>query len=164
MPYMGGMAQQGYIVPSNIPNLSLWYNGSASATTVNGVSTNNFSSAVVNGTRISSWIDLQGVAGPSNVNGGSGKRPVGRGTSGGPNSTSKGQRFSGLVVSKNLSVGVAGLATVKYHAVHVELGGVIGYGHCATVAHALSNAPVGTVPPYTQAGIRYHQRKSCDGC
>ena len=75
MPYMGGMAQQGYIVPSNIPNLSLWYNGSASATTVNGVSTNNFSSAVVNGTRISSWIDLQGVAGPSNVNGGSGKRP-----------------------------------------------------------------------------------------
>lgn len=72
---MSCMAQQGYVTPNTIPNLSLWYNGSTSATVVNGVSTDNFQGAVVNGTAISSWIDLQNVAGPSNVNGGSGKSP-----------------------------------------------------------------------------------------
>ena len=75
MPYLGIVGQQGYNPPSAIPNLSLWYNGSASATVVNGVSTNNFNAAVSNGTLITSWIDLQNVAGPSNVNGGTGKRP-----------------------------------------------------------------------------------------
>ena len=72
MPYMADMSQQGYVLPSSLPNLSLWYNGSASATVVNGVSTNNFNVAVSNGTLITSWIDLQNVAGPSNVNGGTG--------------------------------------------------------------------------------------------
>lgn len=76
MPYISNMGQMGYAAPNTIPNLSLWYNGSASATVVNGVSTNNFQGAVVNGSSISSWIDLQGVAGPSNVNGGSGKSPT----------------------------------------------------------------------------------------
>ena len=58
MPYMGDMSQQGYVTPNNIPNLSLWYNGSTSATVVNGVSTNNFNTAVSNGTSISSWIEI----------------------------------------------------------------------------------------------------------
>lgn len=76
MPYMSSMGQQGYVTPNQIPNLSLWYNASASATTVNGVSTNNFQGAVVNGSSIASWIDLQNVAGPANTNGGSGKNPT----------------------------------------------------------------------------------------
>lgn len=75
MPYMGMAGQQGTVNPNQIPNLSLWYNGSASTTTVNNVVTNNFQGAVVNGSTISSWIDLQNVAGPSNVNGGAGKSP-----------------------------------------------------------------------------------------
>lgn len=75
MPYMGSMGQMGYIVPSSIPNLSLWYNGSDSTTTVNGVSTNNFQGAVVNGSTVSSWNDLQNIGGPANVNGGAGKSP-----------------------------------------------------------------------------------------
>lgn len=75
MPYVG-LGQQGYVSPSNIPNLSLWYNASASATVVNGVSTNNFQGAVVNGSTITSWIDLQNVAGPANVNGGASKAPT----------------------------------------------------------------------------------------
>ena len=76
MPYMGDMGQQGYIVPSSIPNLSLWYNASASTTTVNNVVTNNFQAAVVNGSSITKWIDLQKVAGDSNVNGGAGRAPT----------------------------------------------------------------------------------------
>lgn len=75
MPYMGAMGQQGYVNPNQIPSLSLWYNGSASTTTVNGVVTNNFQGAVVNGTSITSWIDLQNVAGPANVTGGGSKAP-----------------------------------------------------------------------------------------
>lgn len=75
MPYMGDMGQQGYVLPNSLPNLSLWYNASASATVRNGVSTNNFQGAVVNGTSISKWVDLQAVAGDSNVNGGTGKEP-----------------------------------------------------------------------------------------
>lgn len=75
LPYVGAMGQQGYINPNQIPSLSLWYNASASSTIVNGVTTNNFNSAVVNGTSISSWIDLQNIGGPSNVNGGAGKQP-----------------------------------------------------------------------------------------
>lgn len=76
MPYMSNMGQQGYVTPNTIPNLSLWYNASASSTTVNGVVTNNFQGAVVNGSTISSWIDLQNIGGPSNVNGGAGKSPT----------------------------------------------------------------------------------------
>ena len=75
MPYMADMAQQGYVTPNTIPNLSLWYNGSASATVINGVSTNNFNTAVSNGTSISSWIDLSGAGHAANVNGGTGKEP-----------------------------------------------------------------------------------------
>ena len=76
MPYMGTMGQQGYVTPNQIPNLSLWYNGSANSTPINNVSTNNFNVTVSNGTSIGSWIDLQNVAGPSNVNGGTGKQPT----------------------------------------------------------------------------------------
>lgn len=76
MPYMGDMGQQGYVAPNQIPNLSLWYNASASSTVVNGVSTNNFNAAVVNGSSISKWVDLQKLGGDSNVNGGSGKNPT----------------------------------------------------------------------------------------
>lgn len=76
MPYMGEMGQQGYISPNNIPNLSLWYNGSASTTTVNGVVTNNFQAAVVNGSSISKWVDLQAIGGDANTNGGAGKNPT----------------------------------------------------------------------------------------
>ena len=75
MPYIGEMGQQGYVTPNQIPNLSLWYNASASATIVNGVSTNNFSSSVVNGTSIGTWNDLSGAGHPANVNGGVGKQP-----------------------------------------------------------------------------------------
>ena len=76
MPYLGAMGQQGYVPPNKLPNLSLWYNGSANSTPVNNVSTNNFNVTVGNGTSIGSWIDLQNVAGPSNVNGGTGKQPA----------------------------------------------------------------------------------------
>lgn len=75
MPYMADMGQQGYIAPNQIPNLSLWYNASASSTTVNSVVKNNFQGAVVNGTAISKWVDLQAVGGDSNVNGGTSKEP-----------------------------------------------------------------------------------------
>lgn len=76
MPYMSSMGQMGYAAPNSIPNLSLWYNGSASSTVVNGVSKNNFQGAVVNGSSIAKWVDLQLVAGDSNVNGGAGKEPT----------------------------------------------------------------------------------------
>lgn len=76
MPYMGEMGQQGFITPSSIPNLSLWYNASASTTVVNGVTTNNFQGAVVNGSSISKWVDLQAVGGDANVTGGAGKQPT----------------------------------------------------------------------------------------
>lgn len=75
MPYISTMGQQGYVTPNQIPNLSLWYNASSSSTTINNVSTNNFQGAVVNGSSISSWIDLQNIAGPANTNGGTGKNP-----------------------------------------------------------------------------------------
>lgn len=76
MPYMASMGQQGYVAPNQIPNLSLWYNGSASTTTVNNVVTNNFSTSVTNGSSISKWIDLQGVGGDSSVQGGSSRNPT----------------------------------------------------------------------------------------
>lgn len=75
MPYMASMGQMGWVPPNQIPNLSLWYNASASATLVNNVSTNNFNTAVSNGTSISKWVDLQAVGGDSNVNGGTSKEP-----------------------------------------------------------------------------------------
>ena len=64
-----------YVNPNVLPNLSLWYNASASTTTVNGVVTNNFNVSVVNGTSISAWSDISGGGHDSNVNGGSGKEP-----------------------------------------------------------------------------------------
>lgn len=76
MPMMGSVGQQGDVTPINISSLNLWYNASASTTTVNGVVTNNFDTTVSNGTAITSWIDLQGTAGPSNVNGGASKKPT----------------------------------------------------------------------------------------
>ena len=76
MPYISAMGQQGYVTPNQIPNLSLWYNASASSTTVNNVATNNFQGAVVNGSSISKWVDLQAVGGDANVTGGAGKQPT----------------------------------------------------------------------------------------
>lgn len=76
MPYMGDMAQMGYAAPNTIPNLNLWYNASVSSTVVNGVTKANFDVAVVNGTSLSKWKDLQAVAGDSNTNGGTGKNPT----------------------------------------------------------------------------------------
>lgn len=77
MPLMSSIGQQGYVNPNQIPNLNLWYNGSASSTTVNGVVTNNFDTAVTNGTAIGSWIDLQGVGGAASYyNGGGGNKPT----------------------------------------------------------------------------------------
>lgn len=75
LPFLGAASAQGSATPSQLPNLSLWYNASGSSTTINNVATNNFGTAVVNGTSISRWIDLQKVAGDSNVNGGTGREP-----------------------------------------------------------------------------------------
>ena len=75
MPYLSSMAQMGYVTPNIIPNLSLWYNASASSTVVSGVSTANFDVTVSNGTRIGSWIDLSGLGHPANVNGGNSNKP-----------------------------------------------------------------------------------------
>ena len=58
-----------------LPNLNLWYNGSASNTVVNGVQTANFNVAVSNGTLVSAWTDLSNNGQNANVNGGSGNRP-----------------------------------------------------------------------------------------
>ena len=49
-----------YVNPNVLPNLSLWYNASASTTTVNGVVTNNFNVSVVNGTNVSAWAYISG--------------------------------------------------------------------------------------------------------
>lgn len=76
MPYMADMSQQGYVTPNQIPSLTLWYNASASSTTVNGVSTANFDVTVSNGTRIGSWIDLSGLGHPANVSGGTSVKPA----------------------------------------------------------------------------------------
>lgn len=75
LPYISALGQMGYVVPSSIPSLSLWYNASASSTLVNNVSTANFDSTVVNGTRIGRWVDLSGLGQPANVNGGNNLRP-----------------------------------------------------------------------------------------
>lgn len=75
LPYISQMGQMGYVAPSQIPNLNLWFNASASSTIVNGVNTNNFDTAVVNGTSIKSWVNLYGNSPPSNVNGGTSKQP-----------------------------------------------------------------------------------------
>lgn len=72
---MTGAGQQGYVPPNTIPNLNLWYNASASSTTVNNVSKNNFNTTVANGTSISKWVDIQALGGDSNVSGGSSKEP-----------------------------------------------------------------------------------------
>ena len=76
MPYMSEAGQMGYVTPDQIPNLNLWYNASASTTTVNKVSLNNFGTAVTNGTSIGTWNDLSGTGHPANVNGGTGKQPT----------------------------------------------------------------------------------------
>lgn len=65
MPFMGDIGQMGYVQPSQIPNLSLWYNGSALTTTVNGVSQNNFT--FQSGTQVKTWNDLSGTGHASNA-------------------------------------------------------------------------------------------------
>jgi len=64
-----------YTSPNVLPNLNLWYNGSASTTTIAGTTYNNFDVSVSNGTRLSSWKDLSGTGHDANVNGGNSKRP-----------------------------------------------------------------------------------------
>lgn len=76
LPYMAEMGQMGYVTPDQIPSLNLWYNASGSATVVNGVSANNFSTAVSNGTSIATWNDLSGTGHPSNVFGGGANQPT----------------------------------------------------------------------------------------
>lgn len=76
MPFMGSAGQQGYVTPNTIPSLSLWYNASASSTIVNGVNTNNFNSAVVNGTSVSAWNDLTNISPAANVQGGASRQPT----------------------------------------------------------------------------------------
>ena len=75
MPYLSALGQMGYVPPNVIPNLSLWYNASASTTLVNNVSTDNFDVSVVNGTRIGQWKDLSGFGHAANVNGGVSRKP-----------------------------------------------------------------------------------------
>jgi hypothetical protein len=70
MPYLGVTGQQGYVVPSQIPNLNLWYNASANQTDLNGVLTNNFqSNPLTDGTEVTKWKDLSGLGQDANVNG-----------------------------------------------------------------------------------------------
>lgn len=77
MPYMSvsGMQVNLVIPPSEIPNLSIWYNASTSSTTINGTPTNNFQAPVVNGTAISQWNDLSGTGHASTSTGGSSAYP-----------------------------------------------------------------------------------------
>lgn len=76
LPLWGAMAgKQSQPDPDELPALSLWYNASASNTIVNGVSLQNFSTAVVNGTSISSWSDLSGFGHAANVTGGFAPQP-----------------------------------------------------------------------------------------
>jgi hypothetical protein len=72
LPYFGSTAgRQSQPDPNQLPSLNLWYNASASTTNINGVSTNNFSTAVVNGDPIVAWDDLSGTGHPANRSGGS---------------------------------------------------------------------------------------------
>lgn len=76
LPLFGSVAgRQSQPEPDELPDLNLWYNASASNTDVNGSSTNNFSTSVVNGTSISAWSDLSGTGHDANVTGGSSPQP-----------------------------------------------------------------------------------------
>lgn len=73
MPYLGFAGQQGYVAPSQIPNLTLWYNGSANQTSVSNVLTNNFqSNPLTDGTEVTKWKDLSAVGQDANVYGAAG--------------------------------------------------------------------------------------------
>lgn len=77
LPLWGAIAgKQSQPDPEELPSLSLWYNASASSTIVNGVSIQNFNTAVVNGTDISNWNDLSGLGHASNVTGGGARQPA----------------------------------------------------------------------------------------
>lgn len=68
MPYLGFAGQQGYVAPSQIPNLTLWYNASANQTSLNNVLTNNFqSNPLADGAEVTKWKDLSGVGQDANV-------------------------------------------------------------------------------------------------
>lgn len=75
MPYLSALGQMGNAIAA-IPNLTLWYNASASTTTVNNVTQDNFDTAVVNGTRVGQWKDLSGLGHAANVNGGVSRKPA----------------------------------------------------------------------------------------
>lgn len=75
MPYLAMLGQMSYVPPNQIPNLSLWYNASASSTDVNGTPTQNFNVPVSNGTAINKWFDLSGGGHASSTFGGSGNEP-----------------------------------------------------------------------------------------
>lgn len=77
LPLFGDLAGQGQaIAPDKIPNLNIWYNASASTTTVNGVVDQNFNVSVTNGSSIGAWNDLSGTGHDSNVFGGTGRQPT----------------------------------------------------------------------------------------
>lgn len=63
--------------PTVLPNLSLWYNGSANTTVVNGVSTANFQSTLTDGTQVTQWKDLSALGQDANIyNAGGGNGPL----------------------------------------------------------------------------------------
>lgn len=69
MPYMGLAGQSGAVAPNQLPNLTLWYNASASQTSVNGVLTNDFqTNPITDGTQVTQWKDLSGVGQDANIN------------------------------------------------------------------------------------------------
>lgn len=77
LPYMSTVGQQGYVVPSQIPNLNLWYNASANTTLYNNVSTANFQATLANGAEITKWKDVTGLGQDANVyNAGGGNGPT----------------------------------------------------------------------------------------
>ena len=76
LPFFGSVAgRQGQPSPDELPSLNLWYNASSNSTDLGGVSTDNFSTAVVNGTSVSAWTDLSGTGHDANVTGGGGPQP-----------------------------------------------------------------------------------------
>ena len=68
MPFLGTLAAQAASI-NNIPNLSLWYNSSASQTNVNGTIKDDFQvNPITDGTQVTQWKDLSGVGQDANIN------------------------------------------------------------------------------------------------
>lgn len=78
LPVFGDLAgQQGTVVPSQIPNLNLWYNASADTTVFNGSAVANFQATLANGAEITKWKDVTSLGQDANVyNAGGGNGPT----------------------------------------------------------------------------------------